>query len=68
MEKPDGVFGTGVSFEEMREAVKRGEVDSQYLRLLLEASVEKLRCIGDLSGCGAEIHNIIYRPEWIEEK
>ncbi len=67
MKKPNGVFGTGVSLEEMKGALNTDHClrDPAYLSILLAAAVEKLICINAVS-CNAEVSEIIDRPEWIE--
>lgn len=66
MEKPAGKYGTGVSIGEMKLALEDDSLaDVVYLRLLLQAAVEKLDCI-ERATSGAEVRCIIRRSEWVQ--
>ncbi len=70
MNKPDGAYGTGVSLLEIRTAMSSSAHmrDTQYVRLMLCAAVEKLNCIEKAvegPGCVTEVRQILERLEWV---
>ena len=69
MEKPKGVRGIGISLGEMERVLKGPCLDPEYLRLLLEAAVEKLHCLREVLETRAlwspGFAQVFERQEWV---